>query len=276
MHNDHTSTNELLTFTRELAFEAGQLIRSMRENGELDHRYKQGIEIVTSADLASDDLLCSRIQERFPDHQILSEERPPDVDLSAENIEHLWVIDPIDGTVNYSLNHAMAAVSIAYFHHYRAQVGVVYNPFMDECFFATRGQGAFINERPISVEPIDSLNRAVIATGFPYQRDQRPPLTAMLRDVLQQVADVRRIGAAALDICSVACGRLHAYYENVSPWDMAAAQLIAREAGAVVDYYDDEEKDKPLELRSRHFMVSSPGIAAEFRQLLQRSWSASR
>ena len=257
-----------LLFTLSLAKEAGQLIKLMREDDNLVHDYKRGIEIVTNADLACDKLLCERIEQNFPGHHILSEERQPSFDLGTDDIEHLWVIDPIDGTVNYSLGHPNAVVSIAYYHRCRAQLGVVYNPFTDECFHAQQKLGAYLNDKPITVRPIEDLSRAIIATGFPYHKNNVPQLVRQLEAVLNNAADIRRIGAAAVDICLVACGRLHGYYETVSPWDMAAAQLIAREAGAIVTHYGSVDERLPEELRSEHLLVAVPGIADELRQVL--------
>lgn len=255
-----------LAFTKDLAIQAGQLIRKRRESGALNTDFKGGIELVTDADLASEKLIKKALKASFPGDAILAEET---VDIPAEDrlLGPLWVIDPIDGTVNYAHEHSMVAVSIAWYQGGEAQVAVVYNPFLNECFTAIRHQGAWLNDKPIRVSGKTELSRALVATGFPYRQEGREQLIRMLGRVLDGCADVRRLGSAALDICWVACGRLDAYYESVSPWDSAAAQLVAREAGARLGRYASTPDPLPGELDGKNWLISTPAI---FQSLLER------
>jgi len=248
-----------LAFTRDLAIQAGQLIRKRRESGRLERNFKGGVELVTDADLAAEKLIKTALQASHADDAILAEETA-DRPTGDTLLGPLWVIDPIDGTVNYAHDHNMVAVSIAWYDKGEAQIGVVYNPFLNECFTAIRGQGAWLNDEPITVSGKTEIGRALVATGFPYQKEGREELVQRLGRALSCCADVRRLGSAALDICWVACGRLDAYYETVSPWDSAAAQLVAREAGARLGRFKPTESDLPEELQGRHWLISTPGV----------------
>lgn len=259
--------DDRLGFATDLAQQAGQLIRQRRDAGLLDQSYKGGIELVTDADLASEKLIKKGLQASYGGEAILAEETAqhlPDDQLTGP----LWVIDPIDGTVNYAHGHSMVAVSIAWYDQGLAQVAVVYNPFLNECFTAVRGEGAWLNGTAICTADKTDLSRALVATGFPYDHASRPELIARLGRVMAVCADVRRLGSAALDICWVACGRLDAYYESVSPWDSAAAQLIAREAGAQLSRFKPLEAPMPGELDGRHWLISSPGVHADLLKVL--------
>lgn len=259
-----------LRFATDLAQQAGQLIRQRRDAGQLDQSYKGGIELVTDADLASEKLIKKALQASYAGEAILAEETAQELP-EDQLVGPLWVIDPIDGTVNYAHGHSMVAVSIAWYDQGLAQVAVVYNPFLNECFTAIRDQGAWLNGTPIRVGDKTDLSRALIATGFPYSRESRPELISCLGRVMNACADVRRLGSAALDICWVACGRLDAYYETVSPWDSAAAQLIAREAGALLQRFKPLESPLPGELDGRNWLISSPGVHAALYQILSES-----
>lgn len=261
------SLNARLSFTEDLAVQAGQLIRKRREAGALNTDFKGGIELVTDADLASEQLITSAIAASYPHDAILAEESNQTLGEAQLN-GPLWVIDPIDGTVNYAHGHNMVAVSVAWYDGGEAQVAVVYNPFLSECFTAIRGQGAWLNGQPLRVSGKTELARAIVATGFPYDRNARTELMPRLARVLAECADVRRLGSAALDICWVACGRLDAYYESVSPWDAAAGQLVAREAGASLSHFLPVNGDLPDELAGRYWLISTPGIHQQLQAIL--------
>lgn len=261
------SLSARLSFTEDLAIQAGQLIRKRREAGDLSTDYKGGIELVTDADLASERLITNAIAASYPQDAILAEESNRALS-EAELNGPLWVIDPIDGTVNYAHGHNMVAVSVAWYDGGQAQVAVVYNPFLNECYTALRGQGAWLNGEPIRVSGKAELSQAVVGTGFPYDRAARAELLPRLGRVLAHCADVRRLGSAAMDICWVASGRLDAYYETISPWDGAAGQLIAREAGASLSHFLPVSGDLPEELDGQHWLISTPGIHDDLQVLL--------
>ncbi len=262
-------------FTRQLARSAGALIRAERSALEgLTTAFKGGSELVTNADLKADQFICDAIRAQFPGHRILAEESAPEL-LVAGYDEPLWIIDPIDGTVNFAHDHDQSAVSIAYAEHGRIECGVVLNPFVDEMFHAVHGQGAWLNERRIQVAQKDSLRRALVATGFPYikSREILAPIVKRLALVLEECGDIRRLGSAALDICWVAMGRLDGYYESLSVWDFAAAQLIAQEAGARYGHFKPVPPGVSEVFHNEHILVANPTLYPQLLDLLQRSES---
>ncbi|WP_297792443.1 inositol monophosphatase family protein [uncultured Marinobacter sp.] len=264
-----TSLRDLTDFAEQVAVEAGELIRRERENNTLRTDYKQQTELVTHADLMADEFITGAIRKRFPDHRILSEESMPDLSQAEELETPLWIVDPIDGTVNYAYGHPQVAVSIAYAEKGRVQAGVVHAPFPGETFRATKGEGATLNGEPIKHSGATVPRDSLFATGFPYTKDSLEPLVKRLDAMIHNCRDLRRIGSAALDICWVACGRLDIYYENVSPWDFAAARLIALEAGATAGHFGDVPDGYPADLYGRDILISAPAIWEPVRQILR-------
>lgn len=257
-------------FMEDLAREAGRGIAKDRESPlSLDMKLEH--ELVTNADLNADALIRNSIESHYPGELIISEESNADFDSQALADSSAWIVDPIDGTVNFAHGHPQSAVSIAFAEGGRIVCGVVYNPFSDELFSAALGQGATCNGEAISPSSESKLRRSIIATGFPYHKETIEELVARLGIILANCADIRRLGSAALDICWVAIGRLDGYYESLSLWDFAAAQLIAREAGATYGHF------KPLpEGASEHFhnediLVANPALFPQLQLLLQDS-----
>ncbi len=255
-------------FALALAQEAGQLIIQERRQGNLQHDYKDATELVTQADIKADELITRRIREAYPQHRILSEESVPDLSQAEELETPLWIVDPIDGTVNYAYGHNQVAVSIAWAEKGRVQSGVVHCPFQRETFQATWGEGAQLNGTPIEPTGCQNLRQALVATGFPYGKDEIPVLINRLDKVLHNCRDIRRIGSAAVDICWVACGRLDLYYESVSPWDFAAARLIALEAGARCGHFSQVPESYPEDLWGRDILISTPELYDRMQELL--------
>lgn len=258
-------------FATDLARRAGQLILELRAGSNLEKHFKGGIEIVTQADIAADELIAAEISARFPEHRILSEESSPNLGRVQDIQEPLWIVDPIDGTVNFAHGLNQSAVSIAYVEEGELRFGVVYNPFTDELFAAELGKGATLNGESIRVAEEERLDRAIIATGFPYVKTGLEPMVRRLAAVLQHCADIRRLGSAALDICFVAAGRLDGYYESLSVWDYAAAQLIAREAGAVYGHFGDIAEGDDPQFVSEHILVANAALFEPLRALLRRA-----
>lgn len=262
----------ILEFATDIAQQAGSVISKMRADTQLHHDYKNGVELVTNSDLAADKLITQAIQDHFPDHQILAEESNPNIQSITHNSTPLWVIDPIDGTVNYAHHHHQVAISIAYVVKGKIQVAVVYNPFLRETFSAIRKKGAWLNDQPIRCSATSQLDRALVATGFPYDKtNQLDQLMQRLHKVLQHCADIRRLGSAALDICWVALGRLDAYYETVSPWDCAAGWLIAKEAGARCGYFIKPDEPITHELHSKHLLIATPALYEPLKKILKEA-----
>jgi myo-inositol-1(or 4)-monophosphatase len=265
------SISSIAEFAESLAREAGELIVHERSENRLRTDYKAQTELVTHADVMADDLITSAIRKRYPDHRILSEESLPDREQAGNLDSPLWVIDPIDGTVNYAYGHPQVAVSIAYADAGRVQTGVVHAPFSGETFTATLGQGAWLNAASITHSNAQTLREALFATGFPYTKDALAPLLRRLDVMIHQCRDLRRIGSAALDICWVAAGRLDAYYESVSPWDFAAARLIALEAGATCGHFNSVPTGYPEDLWGQDLLICAPALFEPLRQSLSQA-----
>ncbi len=261
--------NDIADFGRNLAIDAGRLILELRAQGAVQHNYKDKQELVTSADLAADKLIIDAIQARYPDHRILSEETYTNRDALKDLDSPIWIIDPIDGTVNFAHGHHMVAVSIAFACEGEIKAGTVHNPFLSETFHAIKHQGAFLNEQKIQVSGLSNLRKALIATGFPYDKKTVPELMQRAQNVLMACQDLRRLGSAALDICWVACGRLDGYFESLSPWDFAAARLIALEAGATCGHFTPVPDGIPACIYDQNILISTPDIYEQLDTILR-------
>ena len=261
--------NDIDAFAQALAVEAGGLMVSERERAQLSYSFKRGTELVTSADLAVDQLISAKIKQKFPEHVILSEESSPDIGRAEDLSSPLWIIDPIDGTVNYAHGHNQSAVSIAYADDGNIEVGVVLNPFTNELFSAIRGKGALLNGKSIKVGQENNVERAIVATGFPYEKSGIKPMIKRVAAVLNQCADIRRLGSAALDICWVASGRLDAYYESLNLWDFAAARLIASEAGARCGHFSEVPVGRNAQFYENDLLISNPSLYPKILAILE-------
>jgi len=265
---------DIADFAEQIARQAGQLIKRERDTGSVETDYKAQHELVTNADLKADKLITSAIRERFPDHRIMSEEISPDTDQAQDVDSPLWIIDPIDGTINYAHGHPQSAVSIAYAENGHVQVGVVHSPFCagtGETFVGVRGHGARLNGNTIRHSHQTRVRNTLFATGFPYRKDTLGPIVRRLGVMLEQCQDLRRLGSAALDICWVACGRLDAYYESVSPWDFAAGRIIALEAGAIAGHFSDVPEGESPDLWGQDIIIAAPGVYEELRNILRKA-----
>jgi len=228
---------DVLPFLDHLAGQAGQMLIKYFQ-GKLDIRLKDNrvgaIDIVTDADRASEDLILEAIRREFPDHDILTEETPTEKTGS----KFLWLVDPLDGTVNFAHSYPVFAISVALMVNGALVAGVVHDPLRQETFSAFLSGGAFLNGNPIRVSNADRLDRSLVSTGFPYDKAFSPENNlAEFAGVLLKVQGVRRGGSAALDLAYVASGRLDGFWElKLKPWDMAAGMLLVEEAcGRVTD-----------------------------------------
>jgi myo-inositol-1(or 4)-monophosphatase len=226
-------TTELLDLAVDIGGHAGALLMERRPPGDLEYATKSSpTDVVTVMDTAAERLIATALRAARPDDGILGEEG---ADASGATGVR-WIVDPIDGTVNYLYGIPQWAVSIAAELHGEIVVGVVHNPVIGETFTARRGAGAHLAGRRLAVTPADDLSKALVATGFSYVSAHRARQAKVLRAVLPAVRDIRRAGSAALDLCWVAAGRLDGFYEQeLKPWDLAAGSLVAREAGARVE-----------------------------------------
>ena len=224
--------NAILDAAQEMARLAGQVQIKFFRSKELEVATKlNDFDVVTAADKASEKIIVDCIRMKFPDHSILTEESGFS---SHGNNQWEWVIDPLDGTTNYSAGLPWFNVSIGIKHNGQTVAGVVYAPRLNEMFCATRGGGATLNGQPIAPSMTPSLAKAVVSTGFPYDKATNPDNNLdNVKRIMPMVRGLRRLGSAALDICYVAAGFLDAYWEmNLNEWDVCAAMLIAHEAGA--------------------------------------------
>jgi myo-inositol-1(or 4)-monophosphatase len=259
-------TTELLDLAREVALTAGRLVRQRRAEGvEVAASKSSPEDIVTHADRESEALIRSLLAKARPDDGFFGEES--DADAGSSGLT--WVVDPIDGTVNFLYGIPHYAVSIAVVEGdpdpatWRALAGAVVNPAAGEIFTATDGGGAFLGEQPIRVAPAVELSHALVGTGFSYRAEGRLSQAAIVAQLIGRVRDIRRMGTASLDLCFVACGRFNAYYERgLNPWDHAAGSLVAREAGAVVHGLRGEPAT------AEFLLAAEPAVAAELERAL--------
>jgi myo-inositol-1(or 4)-monophosphatase len=225
---------ELLELAERAAREAGRLVRERRDavaRMAVSRTKSTPTDVVTESDTAAEELIRERLLTARPGDGILGEEGGSIEGRSGVD----WLVDPIDGTVNYLYGIPQYAISIAASVDGEAAAGVVHNPVSGETWTATRGCGAYLDGVPVSESGCDRLDHALVATGFGYDAGRRARQADVLRAVLPEVRDVRRAGAASLDLCAVAMGRVDAYYERgLGPWDLAAGALIATEAGVIV------------------------------------------
>ena len=224
----------MLNIAVKAARRAGSIInRALLEGGALEVKAKNRNDFVTQVDKAAEAAIISVIRTAYPDHRILAEESG---DTPGARPEYLWVIDPLDGTTNYIHGFPQYCVSIGLEHKGVLSQAVVYDPGKNELFTASRGRGAFLDDRRIRVSKCANLKDALVGTGFPFKELSRLDLyLRQLRTLMTSCAGVRRAGAAALDLAYVACGRLDAFWEmGLSRWDMAAGALLIQEAGGLV------------------------------------------
>ncbi len=216
-------------------------------------------DVVTIADKESEGAILNHINKHFPDYGIISEESGRE----HEEKEWRWVIDPLDGTTNFANGLPPFCVSIALEHNKEAVAGVVYAPFLQECFYAVKGAGAWLNGSPIHCSDKAEMTKAVVATGMPYDRnDNTDNNLAEISRMAFRVRGIRRMGSAAIDLCYTAAGYFDAYWElNLNRWDVAAGQLIATEAGAIVESIRAD--------RNHSILASNPQLLNAMREILQ-------
>ena len=225
---------------KEIVYQAGEILMKYADDKEKIIHHKTALDLLTEADKESEELICSMLQEKFPEDSILSEEGFQYEGTSGNQ----WIVDPLDGTTSFAHDFPMFAVSMGLVdQNKQALIGLVYNPYFNELFHAVRGGGAFLNKNKISVSLVDSIARSLIGTGFPYNRREiMSKVLGRLEKILQHAHDIRRTGSASIDICFVAAGRYEGYYEQgLKAWDMAAAILIASEAGATISKFNGEQ-----------------------------------
>ena len=231
--------NDLLKNTLLRAVHAGaDLLRNYFE-GTFEIQSKDSLNnLVTEVDKKAEEAIIDVIRAEFPEHFILSEEAG---EMSTGS-EYKWIIDPIDGTVNFAHGIPICCISIGLEHNGVMMLGAVFNPFMNELFFAERGKGAFLNNRPLKVSNNNQMESACLVTGFPYRwvEVHMDPISVFER-FIRMGLPVRRLGSAAIDLCWVAAGRFDGFWEyNLNPWDIAAGYLIIEEAGGRISNFNGD------------------------------------
>ena len=258
-----TAAGDLRELAATLAKAAGQYVQSGRTAEELSALTKSSpTDMVTQFDTASERMIVDGLRARRPTDGIVGEEGTDDPGTSGIR----WLIDPIDGTTNFFYGLPGYAVSIAACDEKGAVAGAVYVPATDELFAASRGDGATLNGIPIACSTTTELRHALVATGFSYESERRAVQGARLARILGHVRDVRRMGAAAVDLCYVAAGRVDCYYEQwLNPWDLAAGGLIAHEAGC----HSGDFTGGPV--RPAEVLVANPHLFEPLRELIAAS-----
>ncbi len=215
--------------------------------------FKGLTDLVTEVDVRAEQTIVALLRDRFPTHQILAEEGS----VGGSDPRHRWIVDPLDGTTNYAHGLRVFSVSVGYERDGVLAAGAVFDPCQDELFLATRGSGATVNGQPLAVSKTDTLVRALLGTGFPYERAMMPIALRQFCALSMEAQAVRRVGSAALDCCWVAAGRFDGYWENiVKAWDVAAGALIALEAGAMVT----DVLGNPFRVDAGSIMLATPAL----------------
>jgi myo-inositol-1(or 4)-monophosphatase len=247
-----------------VAREAGAILRA-GYNTEHQVSYKGVIDLVTEVDHQSEAFLLGEVRGKYPDHHIFAEESG----IIQGSDQHIWYVDPLDGTVNYAHHIPIFCVSIAYAANGTLQLGAVYDPMRDEMFSAERGKGATLNGKPLQVSAVTELQKSLLVTGFPYDAwNTEQDNFANFVHFGKLTQGVRRFGSAALDLCYVAAGRFDGFWEmSLKPWDVAAGGLICREAGArITNVKGNEDFISP----PQSVVAATPGVHEKILQELHR------
>jgi myo-inositol-1(or 4)-monophosphatase len=245
------------------AYRAGRVLND--RFGKIIQISKKGaIDLVTEADIESEQAIITTIREVFPEHAILAEESGL-LDLPGQ---YRWIIDPLDGTTNFTHGVALYSISIAFLQDSEILVGLVFVPSSGELFLAQKGQGARLNNAPLNVSATAQLNESLLVTGFPYSAPERiNPLLERFKNCILASQGVRRLGSAAIDLCYVASGRFEGFWEEgLNPWDTAAGILIVNEAGGRVTDFEDQ----PFQLDNQQLLATNGLIHKEMIQVLTR------
>jgi myo-inositol-1(or 4)-monophosphatase len=248
---------------------AGALIRANIDRpNKILFKDNSPINLVTWVDRAADKLIRKTIQAQFPGHDLLTEESVP----TDRHSPYKWIIDPLDGTTNFAHHFPQVGVSIALEYAGDVVLGGVCDPMRDELFWAEKGRGAFLiragRSRRLGVSSAAKLSGSLLLTGFPYDRRQRVDLyLSYLRAFLRKIQGIRRGGAAALDLCWVACGRVDGYWEwRLKPWDSAAGKLIVEESGGRLSDFSG----KPFSIYGQQTLATNGRIHGEMLRVMKR------
>lgn len=257
--------DKLLKTAIDAAKLAGEIQLKYMEEELIIETKASEFDLVTQADKECEKEIIKLVSKEFPDHSFLGEE----TGRADKDSDYLWIIDPIDGTVNYAHRFPQFCCSIGLYYKGEALLGVVHDPCRKEMFYAQKGQGAFLNDKKISVSKTAELKRCLLATGFPALKDDALALNLhYFKTFLGLVQAIRRPGSAALDLCYVACGRLDGFWElGLSPWDTAAGSLILTEAGGKITNLDNDTFD----VNVKGLISANPDIHGKIKDVIQNN-----
>lgn len=251
--------SQFLEVAIETAREAGGILRHEFDRPK-QISYKGEVDIVTESDRRSEALIIARLRKHFPDHAIIAEEGGG----GGVGAKYCWHVDPLDGTTNFAHGYPCFAVSIGLAEDGQPVAGAVFNPVSEELFTAARGEGAYLNGKPIRVSAIEKLATSLVATGFPTHHRKRSANINYYWEYTLRSHGVRRDGSAALDLCSVACGRFDAFWEfGLKSWDTAAGVLLVQEAGGKVS----DLSGGPYRLGGPQMLASNGRIHGEMQEV---------
>jgi len=245
-----------------VAFRSGDILRKYFENNNYSISQKtNSFNLVTTADKESQKVIIATLSSCYPEIAIIGEEG-----AKIEKHTKVFYVDPLDGTLNFVHKIPFFAVSIGYWEDGKALIGVVFDPIRKDLFYAKKGEGAFLNGKRIKVSSPKSLGDALLVTGWPYNKDKHHNAVEDVKSVLN-FTEVRILGSAALELCYIATGILDGYWEySLSPWDLAAGVLIAKEAGAIISTPSGEEFD----LFKGDILAIAPSLYQEFIELIKK------
>jgi len=252
--------DEYLELAKNSALKAGKIItKNLGEKIEVGHKGKY--DLVTKMDMKSEKYIVESINERFPDHDIVTEE----TDLGGTGSDYVWYIDPISGTTNYAHSLPVFSVSVGLTYQGKVIAGAANDPLREELFYASKGNGAYLNNEEIHISDVDKLKDAVLGTSFPYDEDERKVNLKYFNKLMPNVQGLRRSGSVAVDLPHVACGRMDGFWAiHLKPWDLAAGKLIVKEAGGKVTKLDGDEHH----VREPYIMATNGKIHDEMIEVL--------
>ncbi|MBM2815075.1 MAG: inositol monophosphatase [Ignavibacteria bacterium] len=258
--------DELLKCTIEAAILAGNILKE-GYGSSFDIHNKSGVNnLVTTYDFLAEKAIIEYITGKFPESRFLAEESGSTG--AEEHDKLLWIIDPLDGTVNFAHALPIFSVSIAAQLHGEIVCGAIYHPLADELFTALSGGGAWLNGKPISISDNDDFKKSFLVTGFPYNVMKNPEYIELFVSIIREGIPVRRLGSAALDLAYVACGRFDGFWEiDLNPWDVAAGILLVREAGGLVTEFDKND----YSIFDRQLLATNGKIHNEISELLMKT-----
>lgn len=228
--------SEAKGFVIDLTSKAGEIAKKYQFAADLKHKSKGTSDFATEADIEVEEFLKKNLEKKYPGSEFLMEESAPQDYSGFSSKETLWVIDPIDGTANFSIGNPYFAISVALVSFSKVKLGVVYAPVLNQLFLAREDKkDALLNNSPLSVSQTSSINQAHLATGFPWDMEKRKVIVKWLGQVSPSARQIKVMGSAALDICSVAKGEVDAFFATgIKPWDVAAAYLILEKSGGKI------------------------------------------